>query len=234
MKASSTGWGRPPTTRCRPNVPFFAEAERLMTKYPLDFNRSAQLMSDAGYTRDSQGFFADRQGTRFHIDFGVQAASEIERMQTILGDSWKRAGFEVRPVVFDPRVFAQAETRATLPGLGYSFYASERGYTAQEIPTAANRWSGRNRAGFVDPEYERVYAAWSTELDQARRGSYSAQMVARVSDNVPGFTLYFSATLFAWVPGLQGPTDANESSGFGETAEATTDYWNVHEWTLRP
>src|SRR4030095_11843455 len=75
------GLGAPTDNPVPPNVPFYAESERLMTKYPLDPNRSAQLMSEAGYTRDGQGFFADRQGVRFHIDFAVQAASEIERMQ---------------------------------------------------------------------------------------------------------------------------------------------------------
>src|SRR5678816_94326 len=116
-----------------------------------------RLMSDAGFTRDGQGFFTDRQGARFTLDFGVQSGSEIERMQTILSDLWKRAGFEVRPVVFDPRLFGQSETRSTLPGLGYSFYLGERAYTSAEISTAANRWSGTNRGGWSNPEYDRLY-----------------------------------------------------------------------------
>lgn len=226
------GLGVPTDNPVPANVPFYAEAERLLRKYPLDLNRSTQLMSEAGFTRDPQGFFADRQGARFYLDFAVQGASEIERMQTILADLWRRAGFDVRTVVFDPRVFAQAETRATLPGLGYSFYLSERAYTSSEVPTAANRWSGRNRSGWTSPEYDRLYGAWNTTLDPAQRGSYAAQMVALVNENLPGYPLYFSATISSWVASLQGPTNATNSSGFGETARATTDYWNVYDWTM--
>ena len=189
-------------------------------------------MSDAGFTRDAQGFFADNQGARFFLDFAVMSASEIERMQTILADQWKRAGFEVRTVVFDPRAFANLETRNTLPGLGYSFYLGERSFISPEIATAANRWSGTNRAGWSNPDYDRLYSVWNNALDPIQRGTYAAQMVALVSENLPGYTLYFTPTLSAWVSSLQGPTNANNMAGFGQTARITTYYWNVHEWTM--
>jgi peptide/nickel transport system substrate-binding protein len=225
------GLGAPTESPVPPNLPYFPEVDRLMTKYPLDRNRAAELMSQAGYTKDSGGFFVDRTGRRFHIDFAVQSASEIERMQTILSDSWRQAGFEVRPEVIHPQVFTQLETRHTVPGLGYSLFQGEIGYVSSEIGTPANRWRGRNRTGWTSPEYDRLYDTWSNELSLSERGRYAAQMMAMVSENVPGYGLYFAQAVAAWVSSLKGPNE-REASRFGETSRPTTPYWDVHEWTF--
>ena len=82
-----------------------------MTKYPLSLAQTGELMSQAGFVRDEGGLFVDRQGRRFHIDFTVQSGSDIERMQTILSDSWRHAGFEVRPEVMAPQLFSQLEKK---------------------------------------------------------------------------------------------------------------------------
>ena len=112
------GLGAPTETPIPPSVPFHAEAERLITKYPLDPNRAAQLMGEAGFTKDGEGLFVDSQGSRIYVDFAVQSASEIERMQAIQSDTWKRAGFEMRSVAVAPQLFSRLETRHTLPGIG--------------------------------------------------------------------------------------------------------------------
>jgi peptide/nickel transport system substrate-binding protein len=226
------GLGAPTESPVPPNLPYSAEVERLRAKYPHDLNRASQLMSEAGYTKDGGGLFADRSGRRFHIDFAVQSASEIERMQTILSDSWRQAGFEVRPEVIHPQVFTQLETRHTVPGLGYSLFTGEIAYTSAEVGTAANRWRGRNRTGWTSPEYDRLYDAWSAELDRTERGKLVAQMMALVSENVVGYTLYFAQAVAAWVNTLQGPND-REASRFGETSRATTAYWNIHDWSFK-
>jgi ABC-type transport system substrate-binding protein len=189
-------------------------------------------MAEAGYTRDAQGFFADQKGARFFLDFAVMSASDIERMQAILSDGWKQAGFEVRPVVFPPQAFSFSETRSAQPGLHYSFFLGERAYTSAEVTSAANKWATTNRGGWTNPDYDRLYDVWSATLDQAQRGSLAAQMVGLASQYVPGYTLYSSTTLSAWVSALHGPTDATNSAGFGQTAKLTTYRWNVYDWTM--
>ncbi len=225
------GLGVPAESPIPPNLPYSAEADRLMTKYPLDPNRASQLMAQAGFTREGGGLFADRQGRRFHIDFAVQAASEIERMQAILSDSWRQAGFEVRPEVIAPQVFTQLETRHTLPGLGYSFFQGEESFISSEVGTPANRWRGRNRSGWTSPEYDRLWEAWRTELELAERGRLAAQMMALVSEHLPGYALYFAQDVYAWGAALKGPT-GREASRFGTTSRPTTAYWDIHNWTF--
>ena len=226
------GLGTPTESLVGSDVPFYPEVDRLLTKYPLDLNRSAQLMSEAGYARDAEGFFAEAQGSRLHVDFAVQDASEIERMQQILSDSWRRAGFDVRSVVMGIQAFTQLETRQTLPGFSYAAGGTEATFRSSQVGTAANRWSGLNRSGWTSPEYDRLYDAWNSALDPTERGRYVAQMLALVSEGLPAYPLYFLPDVKSWVSSLQGPT-ARESSGFGRTSRGTTYYWDVHNWTFR-
>jgi len=203
-----------------------------MTKYPLDVNRSAQLMSEAGYARDGDGFFVDGQGSHFHVDFAVQDASEIERMQQVQSDTWRRAGFEVRDVVMGIQLFTQLERRHTLPGFSYAAGGSEATFLSSQVGTAANRWSGSNRSGWTSPEYDQLYQAWNTTLAPTERGRYVAQMMALVSEGLPAYPLYFIPDVKSWVSSLQGPAP-RDSSGFGRTSRATTYYWDVYNWTFR-
>jgi peptide/nickel transport system substrate-binding protein len=227
------GMGTPTETPVSPSVPFYPQLDQQMTKYPLDLNRATQLMGEAGYARNSEGFYADAQGRRFHIDFAVQNSTEIERMQTILADSWRRAGFEVRTNVIGTQLFNQQETRNTLPGLGYSFFTNaDRTFVSSEIGTPTNRWAGTNRGGWNSPEYDRLYEAANSTLDLNEYGRSSARMMAMVSEYLPGYALYYSQSVFTWISALQGPTDDRNSAGFGRLIKETTRHWNIHEWSF--
>jgi peptide/nickel transport system substrate-binding protein len=227
------GFGIPTETIVPRSVPFYAEHERLMTRYPLDPARAAQLMSDAGFTRDAEGYFVNAQGRRVRVDFATQRSPEIERMATIQSDIWKRTGFDMNTVAMNPELFARLEVRHTLPGLGYSQGPSEGSFTAAEIGTEANRWAGLNRTSWTHPEYERLWAAANATLDATQRGANVAQMMALVTEHLPGYPLYFVLSARTRVAGLQGPTDETDSAGFGRTSKETTPYWNIQDWTLR-
>jgi peptide/nickel transport system substrate-binding protein len=226
------GLGAPTESPVPPNLAFYPELDRLMTKYPMDANRVGQLMGEAGFTRDAEGFFADQQRRRFHLDFAVQDGAEIEKLQAILSDTWKQAGFEVRPVVFARPVFT-LEARHQVPGLGYAFFPAqgEGTFRTAEVGTAANRWSGVNRSGWTHPEYDRLWDLANGTLDWNERGRYAAQMMALVSEHVPGYALYYSQGSRTWVSSLQGPT--GQTAEFGAAYRPTTPYWNVQDWTFR-
>lgn len=226
------GLGLIAETPAPPTVPFYPELDRLLTRYALDFNRASDLMNQAGYSRDVGGFFADRQGRRFVLDFAVQNSAEIERLQAILSDVWKQAGFEVRPVVMANQLFQGAETRHTLPGLQYAFFLGEGSFRSAEIGTAANRWTGQNRSGWLSPEYDRLYDASSGTLDLAERGRHVAQMMALVSEQLPGYAIYFSQGINSWVSSLQGPREPG-TPAFGQSVRESTPYGDLHEWTFR-
>ena len=57
-------------------------------------------------------------------------------------------------------------------------------------------------------------------------------MMALVSENLPGYPLYFALLVRTRVAALHGPDDETQSAGFGQVSKAPTPYWNVQEWTL--
>jgi peptide/nickel transport system substrate-binding protein len=227
------GFGAPTETIVPSSVPFYPELDRALTRYPFDPNRARQLMDEAGYTLDGDGLFANQQGKRVRVDFATQKSPEIERMLALQSDTWRRAGFDVYPQAVAPELFARLELRHTLPGLGYSQGPSEASFTAAEIGSEANRWAGLNRTGWTHPEYERLWAAANGTLDSRQRGNDVAQMMALVSEYLPGYPLYFALTIRARDGALQGPTDESESAGFGTASKETTPYWNVQDWAFR-
>ena len=54
---------------------------------------------------------------------------------------------------------------------------------------------------------------------------------ALISQNLPVYSLYSQLGIYTWVSSLQGPTLAKQVSGYSETVDSTTPYWNIHEWT---
>ena len=143
-----------------------------------------------------------------------------------------RRGFDVHAAVMGVPLFTELRTRHTLPGLGYSLGPSEGSFAAAEVGSAANGWAGLNRTGWINADYERLRGAADTTLDPAERGRYVAQMMALVTENLPGYPLYFSIAVRTRVASLRGPDDEVQTAGFGQVSRATTAYWNVQEWTL--
>ena len=190
-------------------------------------------MAEAGFTRDAEGFFTTGQGHRFRLDFAVQNSTELERMQAILSDAWRRSGFEVQPAIMGVKVWTEPQTGSTVPGLKYTLAPPENAYIAAEMASAASGWAGQNVTGWTHPDYERLWVAANATLDNAQRGRHVAEMMALVSNNLPGYPLYYTMQVSTWVAALQGPDDTRQSPGFGLVAKATTNYWNVHEWTFR-
>jgi peptide/nickel transport system substrate-binding protein len=223
------GIGYPTESFLPETEPMYADLDRTMAKYPPDQRRAEQLMGEAGFTRDGGSFFADTTGRRFHLDFIVSSGPENERAQAILTDAWRRAGFDVVPAVLSQADARDFSTRHTFPGLAQRGGApDESHFTAAEVGSAANRWVGNNRGGWVFPEYERLFAAFNSTLDANERRRYTVQMLTILSEMVPAYALYFRIDVKTWVASLTGPDIG--TAGFGLVAQPTMVHWNIHEW----
>jgi peptide/nickel transport system substrate-binding protein len=227
------GIGSPTETLVPETEPYYPDLDRARMKYPPDQRRAEQLMSEAGFSRDAGGLFADATGRRFRLDFTVSSGPELERGQVILTDSWRRAGFDTYPAVLSQAEARDPSSRHAFVGLASRGGGiGERHFIAAEIGSAANRWSGDNRSGWTDPEYERLWTAFNSTLDINERRRYTVQMMVLVSEHLPVYPLHFAINPRTWVASLQGP-DVGGSSGFGLSSPGTTIHWNVHEWELR-
>ncbi len=200
-----------------PLEPFYPELDRTITKYEYDPRKTEVFMNEAGFFKDSQGYFVDGLGQRFRPDFQVLAGPIFERHQTIMQNTWSRAGIETVGATLSLAQQRDLINRSTFPGLGQRGAAN---YTVEQIGTPENRWTGANLGGYTNPDYEALWAAFNTTLERAERDRLQVQMAKLASEQLPGFMLYFNTNGISYVAALHGP-------------QFTNIFWSVHAWEFR-
>jgi peptide/nickel transport system substrate-binding protein len=210
------------------NIPYFAELDRGIVKYPYDLRRTEELMAEVGYRKGGDGAFAGPSGERFSFEHWVIAGSQNERQSAIMADGWRRAGYEVREGTIPAAQSTNGEVRATFPALssvatgggepGLNFLASA------QIPSPANRWRGNNRGGWYSAEYDRLWDSFQTTLDRGERNRIAVQMMRLATEEVAMLFVFHSPNVTAHWGSLRGPEIGTPD---------TLVNWNIHEWELR-
>src|SRR5207244_3336494 len=104
---------------------------------------SEQLMADAGFRKDADGFYASPAEGRFAPDFRIGANQPDA---TAMADGWKTAGFDVQPSVMNAALGQDGQYRATFPAMNhFNSFLGEKGaydFTSREVASADNRWTG--------------------------------------------------------------------------------------------
>lgn len=195
---------------------YFPDLDRALTKYLLDLRRSEQLMLDAGFRKDGEGFFGqggDRLSTQ------IQAERLFERLALILADSWKRAGIDAPIRLLSTAEARDNELNSIFPSLSITTGTGDNRdkFYSEHIATAEKRWVGGNRGGYADPEYDRLYTTFRTSLDVDERNRASVQALKLLSDQSAMFPLFYNFRAVAVAPGLTGP-------------RASAAIMGVHEW----
>jgi peptide/nickel transport system substrate-binding protein len=214
-----------------PGSPSFAEVDRLIAKYPFDPRRTEQLMNEAGFSKDREGLFANAAGERFRPDFQVLTGTQFERGGALMVDTWRRAGIEVQNSVLPAVQVRQNDVRNTFPGIstpgaaGGNETRTLEFFSTGQIGTPANGWVGSNRGGWVNPEYDRLWSAYSVTLDRAERVRQMADMTKLVNEELPGWPIYWDFNVMAFPTSLRGP-----ELGLANTS---TEFWSIHEWEVR-
>lgn len=211
-----------------PEQSYYGEVDRAVTKYPYDPRRTEQLMVEAGFARDRAGLFADASGQRFQPDFWVTAGPLFEKQLAIMTDTWQRAGIDVQPWAIPVAMTRDNSTRMLYPGiLSHGVNTSERdallNMTTEAIGTPANRFTGTNRGGWSNPEYDRLWGLYASTLDRSERTRYVIEIMQLRAEQLPSIMLFFNYSVVAHAAALRGPT---------RNAPSTLPHWNIHEWEL--
>ncbi len=224
-----------PDTYVTPGAPHYAAVDRVATKYAYDPRRTEQLMAEAGFSKDREGFFANASGERFRPDFQVLAGTTFERAGAVATETWRRAGIDVQPSVLPAVQVRQNDIRnmfsgiSTPGGVSGSLGGGDRGalefYTSGQIGSPATSWAGQNRGGWSNPELDRLVQAFNVTLSPEERTGHIAQVMKLLSDELPGWPLFWDFNVMAVLAGVQGP-----ALGIANTS---TPLWNVHEWEMR-
>jgi peptide/nickel transport system substrate-binding protein len=236
------GLGDPLNTFVPRNMPYFDEVERTITTYPYDVRRAEQLMTEAGFVKDREGYYqygagqSPAQGTgsqalagrRFQPDFQVRATEQFVRGQTIMVDYWRRAGLFVVPSQL-PEVQVDISERHTFPAMaGQSAGGSENErllrFAGSEVGLASNRWRGSNRAGWSNAEYDRLWDSFKQTLDRGERTRLAVQMMKVLNDDLPAYVVYANFAVMAHVASVRGPQVESRESG--------APFWNIQDWEM--
>lgn len=203
------GLGIMADTLLNPKLAYFLEVDRSLTKYPYDLRRSESLMSEAGFSKGVDGFYASLPEGKLNWEIKVLTGERNETAMHVMADAWRRAGFEMSEVVFPSTQITDRESRAKFRTMFSTDGGSLPSLGTPGIPTAENRWTGSNRGSWSSADYDRLVAAWETTLELGERNRRMVEMARLYSDELPSTPIWYQVTPVAYVRGLNGPVDEN-------------------------
>jgi ABC-type transport system substrate-binding protein len=203
-------------------VPYFADVDRAISKHPFDPNRAHQLLGEAGLIRGGDGVYVTPTGQRF--------SPELRATATILADMWRQIGVDVRERYLSEAEDSDREIRSTFPAFASANTGLEEPTLLVKVyggnaATAANRWGGTNRGGYISPEFDRFYDVLISSLRLEERNDAVVNAMRVVNLEVPIFPLYFNDLYGAFASALIPPPNTEPSEQVGVA--------KIHEWRWR-
>lgn len=183
-------------------------------------------MNEAGWRKGPEGVFVDGSGGRFGLEVKVNASVEGGTELSIVGDGLRQAGFEVREVPVPRAQQRDGQVRGGFHGLylgggGIGEKDTLPNLVSSTIPRPENRWVGLNRSGWSNPEYDRLFEAFTTTLPRPERDRLVLQMAKVYTEDVGNIPLLFYPSVVAHTAALRGPRTYVGTSIV---------VWNLHEW----
>jgi peptide/nickel transport system substrate-binding protein len=212
-----------------PTLSYYGLIDQAIAKYPYDVRRTDQIMTEAGFAKDSSGNYL-AGGSRINFEVRNIQSAQNDAERAIIADGWRRVGFEIEENVFTPVQTSDGQTLGTFRSLSItSAAASPEGlklddYHSRSASRPETRWFGQNRGGWSNPEYDRVMEAWLTTLDERQRQQQAAQAAKIMTEDLGVLPLHFNPAANAYATGLQGVQ---------LKAPDVEQTWNIYEWEYR-
>jgi len=187
-----------------PNADYYETLLRAATaRYPYDPRRAEQLLREAGFTRGADAGWLTPTGERFTLESSYLTSATNERDSQILVDGFRRFGIDASSNLFGVTRTSQEE-RAKVSGLFGGNIDLDTKYHSRDIARAENRWTGANRYGFSNADFDRLTDAFLTSLDRSERIQALAEMERIGMERLPGIPTYWAAQVVAHTASLKG------------------------------
>src|SRR5581483_7001097 len=219
------GLGSVADTFVRREAPFFPDVDRAITKYPFDPTKTEQFMNSAGFVKDREGFSVDAASQRFQPSVIYSLGPQREQLLPIMVNSWQSVGIDVQGTLVPNPIRNDPELNATFAGgvVHGNGMTSEVGgaqsLVSDQIGTAANHWSGNNRGGWTNPDYDSWWDRYNKTVVRADQIEALTQMMKIQSELLPSYPLYYLLSVVPHVAALKGP-------------QGDASHWNIYEWEL--
>jgi peptide/nickel transport system substrate-binding protein len=213
-----------------PSFGHYRLVQDAITKYPFDPRRSLALMAEAGW-RPGPDSVLEKGGNRFTL---TTRDLESETDPVVVAAHWKEIGvigsYEIRTAAN----IRDRQDRATFTGVEVTqnpmaVAAATRRFATYNAPTAENRWTGTNRGGYSNREWDDLDLRVLTTLEERGRIELEREMLRIFTTELPAMPLYFRWDVVPIGNKLTGlvPNTGVAHRGF------ILHTWNVHEWDLR-
>lgn len=218
----------PVDTMILPNARFGPAAERGATKYPFDPRRSELLRNEAGFFRGPDGTYSSATEGRLSVSLKVTAGPADVEAQSVMASTWRQLGFDIEESVIPAAQAQVSELGATFPGMltrtTFEGLTTLVAFNTAGIPRPENRWTGPNRGGWSNLEYDRLADAFKTTLDEQMRADLVTQMMRVFTDELPVIPMFVLNRPIPYPTGLRGPKSVPGETNFA---------FNIHEWEFR-
>jgi len=221
------GKGQVAFTMASPGLTYYAELENAVLKHPYDPRRAQDLMAEAGWTKGSDGFFADGSGNRFTLEVASSSGGKNEQEASVYVNSLRQVGFDAVQYVTPIALVDDNETRVTRGGIALRGAGQEyRNYITSAIPRPENRWRGNNRPGWSNLEFDRAFVAWQETFPMNERIQRMADMERLISVDRAILQASWESVVNTVATGLEGVEVRMTPDAAGP------EFW-VHTWEWR-
>ncbi|HTV89377.1 MAG TPA: peptide ABC transporter substrate-binding protein [Stellaceae bacterium] len=179
--------------------------------YRYDPAKAAQLLDAAGWHTAGGGLRRDAAGRVLSLELKTTAGDRTrELVEQVLQSQWRQIGVDVRIKNEPARVlFGESLPHRNFDMAMYAWISAPENvprsiFDSQEVPDAANGYSGQNDTGFRNATMDRLIDATETELDPVKRKGLWAQMQRLYATELPSLPLYFRSNVFILPKWLKG------------------------------
>lgn len=219
-EAITTGMGPVADSWIRPDDPLRPQIEPVITKYPYDKNRALQLLAQAGWERGAGGILTHTSGERFEIELWNNPQTS-DKTATIMMDNWREIGVDPKLYIIPPARSEDREHTTQHPGpllTGTFLDQFLDRYDGRDISSAANRWSGRNRAAYINPQADALLQRLQATVDARERLPIIKEHVQIMMADLAYMPLYWEARVILALKSVKGDIHPYNSG------------WNANSW----
>ena len=200
-------------------------SELAIPQFAFDPSVAPRLLASAGWTsRGPDGVLIhERTGERFSTELWANEAGGWDKLSYAVSEDWKHLGVETRvhnipSARTGDREYEASHVGAFVTNVNVSQYWTNRLHSAR-IPSAATRWTGNNRGGYVNPEVDALYDRLVATIPPNERTTLERELVRLVMGGLVIMPFYWETNP---VLKLAGVKDHKMRSGFNT--------WHFFNW----
>ncbi len=201
--------------------------EPAVVKLDYDPRRAIELIEGLGFTRSPSAGFRDPSGQRLTVEIRTTTNEANNKTMLAVADFFQQAGVGADPVLIPVPRLADAEYRATYPGLElvnqpHGTEGIENLLHSRAAPLPERNYqaagSNKNRGQYVNSEYDALMDRYLTTIPLPERMGLLGQLVQQQTDAQLVMGLFYSADAIIVSKRLQ------------HIPPRTT--WNAHLWDV--